>query len=137
MADLIRNIRRYHDIVGPYHTAGNPGRGELDDSQEINYPAVIRAIMDTGFQGFIAQEFIPPPRTRSHHCNRPLICVTSERGEPELDPTVSKSLKEIVTRPYPALPRPSPADLEPFGGSLEPGLGSGSLIKRQFSTRLT
>ena len=57
--DLIRNIRRYHEIVGHYHTAGNPGRGELDDSQEINYPPVIRAIMETGYQGFIAQEFIP------------------------------------------------------------------------------
>jgi hydroxypyruvate isomerase len=57
--DLVRNIRRYQDIVGHYHTAGNPGRGELDDSQEINYPAVIRAIMDTGYNGFIAQEFIP------------------------------------------------------------------------------
>jgi len=57
--DLIRNIRRYSGIVGHYHTAGNPGRGELDDSQEINYPPVIRAIMDTGYQGFIAQEFIP------------------------------------------------------------------------------
>jgi hydroxypyruvate isomerase len=57
--DLIRNIRRYHDIVGHYHTAGNPGRGELDDSQEINYSAVVRAIMETGFQGYIAQEFIP------------------------------------------------------------------------------
>lgn len=57
--DLIRNIRRYQDIVGHYHTAGNPGRGELDDSQEINYPPVIRAIMETGYDGFIAQEFIP------------------------------------------------------------------------------
>jgi hydroxypyruvate isomerase len=57
--DLIRNIRRYHQIVGHYHTAGNPGRGELDESQEINYPAVIRAIMETGYQGFVAQEFIP------------------------------------------------------------------------------
>jgi len=57
--DLIRNIRRYSDIVGHYHTAGNPGRGELDDSQEINYPAVIRAIKETGYSGFIAQEFIP------------------------------------------------------------------------------
>ncbi|MAI30563.1 MAG: sugar phosphate isomerase [Planctomycetaceae bacterium TMED240] len=57
--DLIRNIRRYSDIVGHYHTAGNPGRGELDDSQEINYPPVIRAIMETGYDGFIAQEFIP------------------------------------------------------------------------------
>lgn len=57
--DLIRNIRRYHEIVGHYHTAGNPGRGELDDQQEINYPPVIRAIMETGYDGFIAQEFIP------------------------------------------------------------------------------
>ena len=57
--DLIRNIRRYHEIVGHYHTAGNPGRGELNDQQEINYPPVIRAIMETGYEGFIAQEFIP------------------------------------------------------------------------------
>lgn len=57
--DLIRNINRYHDLVGHYHTAGNPGRRELDDSQEINYPPVIRAIIKTGYQGFIAQEFIP------------------------------------------------------------------------------
>lgn len=57
--DIIRNIRRYHELVGHYHTAGNPGRGELDDTQEINYPPVIRAIMETGYKGFIAQEFIP------------------------------------------------------------------------------
>ena len=57
--DLIRNIKKYQDIVGHYHTAGNPGRGELDDTQEINYPPVIRSILDTGYQGFIAQEFIP------------------------------------------------------------------------------
>ena len=58
--DLIRNIDRYHQIVGHYHTAGNPGRRELDEDQEIYYPAVIRAIIKTGFQGYIAQEFIPP-----------------------------------------------------------------------------
>jgi len=57
--DLIRNIRRYQDLVGHYHTAGNPGRGELDENQAINYPAVIRAIMETGYEGFVAQEFIP------------------------------------------------------------------------------
>jgi hydroxypyruvate isomerase len=57
--DLIRNIRQYHPLIGHYHTAGNPGRGELDDTQEINYPPVIRAILETGYQGFIAQEFIP------------------------------------------------------------------------------
>ena len=57
--DLIRNIRLLKDYIGHYHTAGNPGRGELDDTQEINYPAVMRAILDTGFKGFVAQEFIP------------------------------------------------------------------------------
>lgn len=57
--DLIRNIRRHHELVGHYHTAGNPGRGELDDTQEINYPAVMRAILATGYDGYVAQEFIP------------------------------------------------------------------------------
>lgn len=57
--DVIRRIRQYHPLIGHYHTAGNPGRGELDQRQEINYPAVMQAILDTGFTGFIAQEFIP------------------------------------------------------------------------------
>lgn len=57
--DLMRNIRRYHDLVGHYHTAGNPGRCELDENQEIHYPAVIRTILETGYEGYIAQEFIP------------------------------------------------------------------------------
>lgn len=57
--DLIRNIRHYAPLVGHYHTAGNPGRGELDETQEIYYPPVIRAILETGYQGYIAQEFIP------------------------------------------------------------------------------
>jgi len=57
--DVIRNIRRYQELVGHYHTAGNPGRGELDSTQEINYPPIIRAILETGYQGYVAQEFIP------------------------------------------------------------------------------
>lgn len=57
--DVIRRIRQYKDYIGHYHTAGNPGRGELDENQEINYPAVMRAIVETGFDGFVAQEFIP------------------------------------------------------------------------------
>lgn len=57
--DIIRKIRQYHPLIGHYHTAGNPGRGELDDTQEINYPGVIRAILETGYDGYIAQEFIP------------------------------------------------------------------------------
>ncbi len=57
--DIIRRIRRYHEFIGHYHTAGNPGRGELDDNQEINYPPIMRAIRETGYQGYVAQEFIP------------------------------------------------------------------------------
>ena len=57
--DLISNIQRYQSITGHYHTAGNPGRREIDADQEINYPAVIRAIKETGYTGYIAQEFIP------------------------------------------------------------------------------
>ena len=57
--DVIRRLRKYKDLVGHYHTAGVPGRGELDDTQEINYPAVMRAIIETGYTGFVAQEFIP------------------------------------------------------------------------------
>ncbi|MBN3582599.1 TIM barrel protein [Algoriphagus aestuarii] len=57
--DLIRNITDYHEYFGHYHTAGNPGRNELGDDQEINYPAVMRAILATGFKGYVSHEFIP------------------------------------------------------------------------------
>jgi hydroxypyruvate isomerase len=57
--DLISRIRQYHPYVAHYHTAGNPGRGELDNAQEINYPAMMNAIVETGYQGYVGQEFIP------------------------------------------------------------------------------
>ena len=57
--DVIRRLRQYKDVIAHYHTAGNPGRGELDEKQEINYPAIMQAILDTGYKGFVAQEFIP------------------------------------------------------------------------------
>lgn len=57
--DVIRRIRQYHPLIGHYHTAGNPGRGELDDKQEINYPPIMQAILATDYQGYVAQEFIP------------------------------------------------------------------------------
>lgn len=57
--DIIRRIRQYKDVIGHYHTAGNPGRAELDNSQEINYPPILEAILETGYTGFVAQEFIP------------------------------------------------------------------------------
>jgi hydroxypyruvate isomerase len=57
--DVIRRLREYKDVIAHIHTAGNPGRGELDDKQEINYPAVMQAILDIGYTGYVAQEFIP------------------------------------------------------------------------------
>lgn len=57
--DIIRTIKNNHQYFGHYHTGGNPGRNEIDESQEIFYPAVMRAIADTGYKGYVAQEFIP------------------------------------------------------------------------------
>lgn len=57
--DIIRTIQRDHQYFGHYHTAGNPGRHELDDRQELLYPPIARAIADTGFDGYFAHEFIP------------------------------------------------------------------------------
>ena len=57
--DVIRTIRENIEWIGHFHTGGVPGRNEIDATQELNYPAICRAIADTGFQGFVAQEFIP------------------------------------------------------------------------------
>ena len=57
--DVIATIRKYKDRIAHYHTAGVPGRNELDENQELNYAAIMRAIVETGFKGVVAQEFIP------------------------------------------------------------------------------
>jgi sugar phosphate isomerase/epimerase len=57
--DLIRRIEQTKDIIGHVHTAGVPGRGELDEAQEISYPAVIKKLVDVGYTGYVGQEFIP------------------------------------------------------------------------------
>ena len=57
--DVIRTIRDHHQHIAHYHTAGNPGRHELDDNQELQYGAIARAITATGFTGYLAHEFIP------------------------------------------------------------------------------
>jgi len=57
--DLIKTIRDHHEHIGHYHTGGVPGRHELDDTQEVNWAAVCRAIVDTGFRGYLAHEFVP------------------------------------------------------------------------------
>lgn len=57
--DIIRTIRNHHDAIAHYHTAGVPGRNEIDETQELNYSAIMRAIAETGFTGFVGQEFVP------------------------------------------------------------------------------
>jgi hydroxypyruvate isomerase len=57
--DIIRTIQDHHAYFGHYHTAGNPGRNEIDDTQELNYPPIVRAIDATGYAGYLGQEFVP------------------------------------------------------------------------------
>lgn len=57
--DIIRTIRENSKYIGHYHTGGNPGRNEIDETQELYYPAIMKAILETGYKGFVAQEFIP------------------------------------------------------------------------------
>lgn len=57
--DIIRTIRESGKYFGHYHTGGNPGRNEIDETQEIYYPAVMKAIVATGYKGFVGQEFVP------------------------------------------------------------------------------
>ena len=57
--DVIATIRKFHPYIAHYHTGGVPGRHEIDETQELYYPAIMRAIVETGFKGHVAQEFIP------------------------------------------------------------------------------
>jgi len=57
--DVIRTINENHQFIGHYHTAGVPGRNEIDHTQELFYPAIMKSIVATGFKGYVAQEFIP------------------------------------------------------------------------------
>jgi len=57
--DIIARIRKHKEWIGHYHTAGVPGRNEIDDTQEIKYEPIMKAIVATGYQGFVGQEFIP------------------------------------------------------------------------------
>ena len=57
--DVIATIQKYQKYISHYHTGGVPGRNEIDETQELNYPAIMKAIVDTGFKGYVAQEFIP------------------------------------------------------------------------------
>lgn len=57
--DIIRTIRDYKDYIGHYHTGGNPNRNEIDETQELYYPAIMRAIVETGYKKYVAHEFVP------------------------------------------------------------------------------
>ncbi len=57
--DIIATIKKYGKYIGHYHTGGVPGRNEIDETQEINYPAVMKAIVDTGYKGLVGHEYIP------------------------------------------------------------------------------
>lgn len=61
--DVIRTLTDYHEYIGHYHTAGVPGRHEINETQELYYPAIMHAIVKTGFRGYVAQEFIPTGKT--------------------------------------------------------------------------
>jgi hydroxypyruvate isomerase len=57
--DVIATIQKYQKYISHYHTGGVPGRNEIDETQELNYPAIMKAIVETGYKGYVAQEFIP------------------------------------------------------------------------------
>jgi hydroxypyruvate isomerase len=57
--DVIKRIEQLHPYIAHYHTAGVPGRNEIDDSQELNYAPIMKAIVATGYKGHVGQEFIP------------------------------------------------------------------------------
>jgi hydroxypyruvate isomerase len=62
--DVIRTIKDNHQYFGHYHTAGVPGRNEIDEKQELFYPAIMKAILATGYKDYVAQEFIPTGKTK-------------------------------------------------------------------------
>jgi hydroxypyruvate isomerase len=72
--DVIHTIRDNHEYFGHYHTAGVPGRHEIDDTQELFYPAVMRAIVETGYKGYVGQEFIPTHDTVASITQAAKIC---------------------------------------------------------------
>ena len=73
--DVIATIRANKDYIAHYHTAGVPGRHEIDGGQELNYPAIMRAIAETGFKGYVAQEFVPKRDPATSLAEAARICV--------------------------------------------------------------
>jgi hydroxypyruvate isomerase len=61
--DIISTIQKNHQYFGHYHTAGVPGRHEINETQELYYPAIMKAIFETGYKGYVAQEYMPTGKT--------------------------------------------------------------------------
>ncbi|HEX6627511.1 MAG TPA: TIM barrel protein, partial [Gemmatimonadaceae bacterium] len=72
--DVIRTVRDNINYIGHFHTGGVPGRHEIDDTQELNYHAVMKAIADAGFKGYVAQEFVPTRNPRESLKQAVAIC---------------------------------------------------------------
>jgi hydroxypyruvate isomerase len=72
--DLVRRIGELKDLIGHVHTAGNPGRGELDESQEISYPAVVRKLVEVKYAGYVGHEFIPTRNPREGLAQAVKVC---------------------------------------------------------------
>jgi hydroxypyruvate isomerase len=72
--DLVRRIEQNKDVIGHVHTAGNPGRGELDETQEISYPAVIRKLLEVKYAGYVGHEFIPTRNPREGLAQAVKVC---------------------------------------------------------------
>jgi hydroxypyruvate isomerase len=62
--NIIETITKYSSYIGHIHTGGVPGRNELDDTQELHYPAIMRALLKTGYKGFVGQEFVPSQKDK-------------------------------------------------------------------------
>jgi hydroxypyruvate isomerase len=77
--DVIRNINQYKDRIGHYHTAGNPGRNEFEpqDAQELYYPGIMKAIHDSGYRGYVGQEFVPRRNPLTSLANAIQICTVA------------------------------------------------------------
>ena len=114
--DLIRTIRTHHQYFGHYHIAGNPGRNDPDGNQEIHHPAVMQAIADTGFTGFVGHEYIPSgPIPAALKASRILLNVV-----PSVKATIERSIRPGALDPLPATAAAStdpvvvaPVDSEP------------------------
>ena len=79
--DVIRRLRKLAPLLGHVHTAGNPGRGELDDRQEIYYPAIVEALHDIGYERFIGHEFIPTRNPMEGLMQALEVCKATSLGE--------------------------------------------------------